>query len=107
MFFIDESHNETRNAEVIQKVFRTMKQYLQVSKHNEAKNSYLTMVGNKDTSKKKLQLTIKSLSQRLLKVDQPADNSCSRAHEGEGLQMKMDRRQASCLFPREKCRGTR
>jgi hypothetical protein len=70
MFFIEESHNEARNMNVIRKVFKTLKKYLLLSEQMELKKqktSYYSILPTKDASKKKLELTIKSLSQRQLK----------------------------------------
>jgi hypothetical protein len=76
MFFIEESHNEARNMNVIKKVFKTLKKYLLLSEQIELKKqktSYYSILPVKDASKKKLELTIKSLSQRQLKNREPLE----------------------------------
>lgn len=84
---------------VIRKVFRTLKKYLLLSEQNELrkqKTRFYSILPQKDPSKKKLELTIKSLSQRQLKgrytleINKPAN-----------IQIDfnlMDKRQTSCLF---------
>ena len=55
---------------VIKKVFKTLSRYSQQSKQTELKkqkNSFYGALPQKDASKKKLELTIKSQSQRILK----------------------------------------
>lgn len=70
MFFIEESHNEARDLAVIRKVFKTLRKMLLLGEQLELrkqKTSFYSILPGKDPSKKKLELTIKSLSQRQLK----------------------------------------
>ena len=72
MYFIEESHNEARNMNVINKVFKTLSKYFLISKQTELKKQKNSFYGNlpqKDGSRKKLELTIKSQSQRILKFN--------------------------------------
>jgi hypothetical protein len=74
MYFIEESHNEARNMGVIRKVFKTMTKYFMHSKQLELKKhktSFYSILPLKDISKKKLELTIKSHSQRLINYREP------------------------------------
>ena len=57
MYFIEESHNEARNMNVIKKVFKTLKKYCVLSHQSELrkqKTSFFGLLPQKDTSKKKL-----------------------------------------------------
>jgi hypothetical protein len=98
MFFIEESHNEARNTNVIKKVFKTFKKQLlllQQSELKKQKNSFYSNVPQKDSSKKKLELTIKSHSQRLLKYQEPEEKKNHNLHLEFNL---LEKKQASCLF---------
>ena len=66
MLFVEESHNEPRNMNFIKEVFSTMKKYFEDSINNDL--VFRSQLASKDPSKKKLQLTIKSLSQKNLTV---------------------------------------
>jgi hypothetical protein len=57
MFFIEETHNESRNINVIKKVFKAVKKCLLVSEQSELKkqkNSFYSILPVKDVGKKKL-----------------------------------------------------
>lgn len=99
MFFIEESHNEARNMGVIRKVFKTFKKQLLLLEQSELKKqkaSFYTNINLKDLSKKKLELTIKSQSQRLLKYHEPEEKT-----RNQNIQIEinlLEKKQASCLF---------
>ena len=59
MLFVEESHNEPRTNSFIKEVFSTLKKYFDAVGGEECYRS-------KDPSRKKLQLTIKSYSQKTL-----------------------------------------
>ncbi len=66
MFFIEESHNEARNNSVIEMVFKALRKYVLLGQQSELKkqkSSFYSFLPCKDKSRRKLELTIKTLSQ--------------------------------------------
>ena len=84
---------------VIKKVFKTLKKHFVVSKQIELKkqkNSFYGCFPNKDGSRKKLQLTIKSHSQRVLKFHEKQDDL---KHQTIQIDVDpLDKTKSSCLL---------
>ena len=104
MFFVEESHNEPRNMNVIRQVFKQLKKYLNACEQVELKKqktSFYSFLPQKDPSKKKLELTLKSHSQRQLR------NHDQLANRPDSIKLEfttLAKRQTSCLFAPNKQR---
>lgn len=102
MLFVEESHNEPRNINVIKEVFSTVKKL--ISNIVNIENSFRSEMPTKDYSRKKLQLTIKSFSQKdLLMLNKPDSPKCVKAGgNSETSISNLERREISCLFEKRK-----
>lgn len=99
MLFVEESHNEPRNSNFIKDVFCTMKKHFENSAVGES--MFHSQVPSKDLSKKKLQLTIKSFSQKTL-INTNRSSDTPRKGLKEINFPQMEKRQISCLFGKKK-----
>lgn len=98
MLFVEESHNEPRNINVIKDVFATVKKLISVG--NVTESMFRSELPTKDQSRKKLQLTIKSFSQKdLLMLNKSSETP--RALRGGPNEISfphLEKREISCLF---------